>query len=306
VSRYDSQGETLAALYWAGRAWKAAGRDSAAKNRWRSIVGRNSASYYAMLGARAMGEPVWTPPAATSPGPREFGDIDSAVTRATLLQGLGMDDEARFEDDRLSREAGASVERMIATSRAFTRRGNASRAIGFARRALDAGAAPDADVYRLLYPVMQEGVLLAESGNRRLDPALVAAVIRQESNFTPRATSVAGARGLMQVMPTVGAAIARSLGFPQWDAVLLYQPDVNVQLGVRHLASAMTRYPNVAYALAAYNAGDSRVRRWAAKRGASDPELFVERIPYVETRDYVRIIMRNREFYRALYGWPAR
>jgi soluble lytic murein transglycosylase len=305
VTRYGTHTEVLAALYWAGREWKAAGIDSAARSRWQAIIQRNPASYYSMLAARALRQPVWVP----SPGDsstKAFGDIDSAVTRARLLEQLGMDDEARYEDDRLFREAGNSLERMIATARAFARRGNASRAISLARRALDQGAAPTADVYRLLYPVMQEGVLRAESEGRRLDPALVAAVIRQESNFTPHATSVAGARGLMQVMPAVGASLARSLRYPLWDPVLLYQPDVNVQLGVRHLASAMTRYPHEAYALAAYNAGDSRVKRWSAKPGASDPELFVERIPYVETRDYVRIIQRNREFYRALYGWPAR
>jgi soluble lytic murein transglycosylase len=102
----------------------------------------------------------------------------------------------------------------------------------------------------------------------------------------------------------VGAALARSLGFPRWDPVLLYQPDVNVQLGVRHLAGAIRRYSHPAYALAAYNAGDSRARRWSAKPGGDDPELFVERIPFTETRDYVRIILRNRELYRALYRWP--
>jgi soluble lytic murein transglycosylase len=107
----------------------------------------------------------------------------------------------------------------------------------------------------------------------------------------------------MQVMPAVGQRIARALGYPFWDPVLLYQPDVNVQLGTAHLAGILGQYPAPEYALADYNAGGSRVRRWRAKPGTRDPELFVERIPYAETRDYVRIVLRNRELYRALYGW---
>ena len=82
---------------------------------------------------------------------------------------------------------------------------------------------------------------------------------------------------------------------------MLYQPDVNVRLGAAHLAGVLRQYPSPGYALADYNAGGSRVRRWRTKAGSADPELFAERIPYAETRDYVRIVLRNRELYRALY-----
>ena len=142
---------------------------------------------------------------------------------------------------------------------------------------------------------------------RAVEGAELAALIRQESMFTPTATSGAGARGLMQVMPEVGRAVARALKFPVWDPVLLYQPDVNVQLGMAHLGELDERYPAApAKVLAAYNAGASRVERWSDKRGVADPEMFIERIPYVETRGYVRIIGRNLDFYRALYDWTSR
>jgi soluble lytic murein transglycosylase len=68
----------------------------------------------------------------------------------------------------------------------------------------------------------------------------------------------------------------------------------------------MGRYREPVRVLAAYNAGASRVERWATKGGVSDPELFAERIPYAETRDYVRVIQRNQQFYRVLYDWPSR
>jgi soluble lytic murein transglycosylase len=131
---------------------------------------------------------------------------------------------------------------------------------------------------------------------------LVAALIQQESSFNPRAASRAGALGLMQVLPSVGASIARARRMSSFERVLLYQPDVNVRLGMMHLDAMLRQYPHIEFALAAYNAGGSPVRRWREKRGTDDPELFVERIPYDETRDYVRILLRNQAVYRSLYG----
>lgn len=302
-----SHSEALAARYWSARAWKQAGNDSAARSRWREVIQRSGSSYYAMLAARRLGEPVWTPATDSTPSlQRRFADIDSANNRARLLEHLMLTDEMRLEDERLVREAGTDVERIMATARGFADRGNSSRAIALARRALERNATQSVAVYRLLFPVAQEGVLRAEAKRSGVDPALLAALIRQESNFTPHATSVAGARGLMQLMPSVGASIARGAGIAPWDAVLLYQADVNVQLGVRHLSGSLRKYPQTGQALAAYNAGDSRVARWRTKAGGNDEELFVERIPFVETRDYVRIILRNRELYRSLYHWPER
>jgi soluble lytic murein transglycosylase len=213
-----------------------------------------------------------------------------------------MDVEARFEYDALAAAATESPDRLLATAHAFLDRDLPTRAIPLGFKLLERGI-NDARVYRIVYPVAMRDVLAAEAAERRLDPALVAALIRQESSFNPRATSAAGARGLMQVMPEVGRQIARSLRFPLWDPVLLYQPDVNLQLGIAHLANLMRGDDDLPRVLAAYNAGGSRVRRWSAKVGADDPEIFTERIPFVETRDYVRIVQRNREMYEMLYTW---
>ncbi|MGH7528610.1 MAG: lytic transglycosylase domain-containing protein, partial [Gemmatimonadales bacterium] len=183
--------------------------------------------------------------------------------------------------------------------------GLASQAIQLARRALARGAAADARTYRLIYPVVLEDALLAEAAERGVEPSFLAALIRQESMFNPSATSPVGARGLMQVMPDLGAQLARSLEYPVWDPVLLYQPDVSLQLGTFHLQELLGRYDQPAHVLAAYNAGASRVERWAQRIGVADPEVFAERIPFAETRGYVRVIQRNQELYRALYPWGA-
>jgi soluble lytic murein transglycosylase len=185
---------------------------------------------------------------------------------------------------------------------ALRSQGMASPAIQLARKALAQGAPADARTYRLIYPVVHADALLAEAAEQGLDPNFVAALIRQESNFNPAATSPAGARGLAQVMPELGERLARELHYPVWDPVLLYQPDVSIQLGSFHLRELFAQYDQPAHILAAYNAGAPRVERWSRRIGVTDPEVFAEQISFVETRDYVRVIQRNEEIYRALYG----
>jgi soluble lytic murein transglycosylase len=220
-----------------------------------------------------------------------------------VLDDVGMGTEEGFEHDAIASIASSSPDSLLASAEAMRQRGEPSRAMSLARRALGARAARDARAYRLLYPVAYADVIDAEANARKIDPALVAALIHQESSFNPRATSRAGAVGLMQVLPSVGASIAKARGMNGFERVLLYQPDVNIKLGMSHLDAMLEQYPRVEYALAAYNAGGAPVRRWRALRGADDPELFVERISYDETRDYVRILLRNQAMYRSLYDW---
>jgi soluble lytic murein transglycosylase len=151
--------------------------------------------------------------------------------------------------------------------------------------------------------VVEREALAASSRANGLDPALVAGLIRQESSFNPQATSPAGARGLMQLMPDVARSLARSRGIPNLNTERLYDPALNIQLGTAHLAELFRAKRETVQALAAYNAGESRVARWLKKMGSGDPELFTERIPFVETRNYVRTVVRNRAFYKTLYAW---
>ncbi len=302
AERYPESREALAARYWAGRAWSAAGDSATARGRWQQTIAQDPAGYYGGLASRKLGLPPWAPPAV----PDRFipvPDASAALERADRLEGLGLDREAAWERDDVMTADGAGAERLLALADAFRSRAMASRGMRLTWRAIAAGAPRDARTYRLLYPLVHQEALEHEARARNVEPSFAAALIRQESNFTPGATSGAGARGLMQVMPAVGQAVARGLRFPVWDPVLLYQPDVNVQLGMAHLAELLERYDHPVHVLAAYNAGASRVERWKEKRGVADPELFAERIPYAETRDYVRIIQRTMLFYRTLYTW---
>jgi soluble lytic murein transglycosylase len=300
AARHPSDEEATAARYWAARAYDRAGKRSEAERRWREIIAASPLSYYAQASARRLEIPGWTPPAGPDSS-AHVASVDSAVSRVRALERLGLDVESRFELDALADRAERSPAEAPAIAQALVAVGQPSRALRVALRALDRGT-PSRALYRAAFPVVHEDALVEESRRNRLDPALVAGLIRQESSFNPRAVSVAGARGLMQLMPSVGASIAKGRGYPLWNPALLFDPDVSLELGTAHLATSLKGGDAPARALAAYNAGASRVARWTQRPGTDDPELFAELIPFTETRDYVRIVQRNADVYRALYS----
>lgn len=301
AQRYPNDEEAVAARYWAARTAERAGNKADAERRWRAIIAAAPLSYYAQLSARRLHVRGWTPPMG-SDSVAHVAAVDSAVARIATLDRLGMDVESRFELDALGDRADAIPPDAPAIAAALLNAGQPSRALRVAVKALDKGTSSRA-LYRAAYPMVDGDALAEESRRNGLDPALVAGLIRQESSFNPRAVSVAGARGLMQLMPVVGAAIAKGRGYPLWNPALLFDPDVSLELGTAHLASSMKPGTATARALATYNAGGSRVARWSQRPGTDDPELFAEWIPFTETRDYVRIVQRNADVYRALYNW---
>lgn len=301
VARDPNGTEALAAAYWAGRSYAALGDKTRSKARWRSIIAKEPLSYYSVVAAKRLDTTL----VAQDRSPANYARVpavDSAIKRIASLKDVGMDVEAGFENDRLFRDALGNSARMIATAHALAGTDQASRSIALGRRAIDdIGHSPEN--FRLYFPVLERETLISSSKENGLDPVLVAALIRQESNFNPLATSPVGARGLMQLMPAVGKTVADSKGIGPWDPDLLYQPAINIKLGTAHLSGLAHKYPEVVKVLSAYNAGESRVEKWSTKAGAADPEVFTERIPFVETRDYVRTILRNRAYYQALYPW---
>lgn len=301
VTLFPRSNERTAARYWAARAWESAGDKKKSRALWDTIIADQPGTYYSIASARRLKRDPWKP-AQAKDSFAAVPEVKSALGRIALLEALGMDTEAGFELDALEDGARSSKETALATANAFREHGDGTRAIAIALKLIEQGER-DARVYRLAYPMVDREELERNARANKLDPALVAGLIRQESSFNPRAVSVANARGLMQVLPSVGADIARSLRYPVWSPSLLFDADVNLQLGTTHLAAATRQYDDLVRVLAAYNAGDSRVARWSKKASAADdPELFAEQIPFVETRDYVRIVQRNAEMYRLLYG----
>lgn len=156
---------------------------------------------------------------------------------------------------------------------------------------------------RFLFPRAYWNLIQNHSASRALDPYLVAAVIHQESRFTPDAVSPKGARGLMQLMPRTAAQMATRAGYPAPGERDLERPEINIRYGTAYLEKLFTKYGNAVHkVVAAYNAGEDAVAKWERRFGDAGPDEFVERITYRETRDYVKAVMRNYRVYRVLYS----
>lgn len=155
---------------------------------------------------------------------------------------------------------------------------------------------------KTLYPFPYRAFIEAEAQQRKVDPLLVAAVIRTESKFFPQAHSSRGAVGLMQLMPETARWIAGELGETLMDAKQLEQPAVNIHYGVWYLQSLHEEFSgNEVLLLAAYNAGRGNVRHWIDEYGWSEGFNDPDQLPYTETRAYVKKVLAARVKYKELY-----
>jgi len=156
---------------------------------------------------------------------------------------------------------------------------------------------------RVVYPFPYRDLVVREAEEWGVDPIMLAAIIRQESAFKADIVSRAGAVGLMQVMPPTGKALARAHGPTGFHETSLTTPEVNLHLGAAFFVEMSGRYDNdLPLVLSAYNAGPTRATRWRRYPEASEPLRFTERIPFDETRGYVKNVRRNVGLYQALYG----
>jgi soluble lytic murein transglycosylase len=146
---------------------------------------------------------------------------------------------------------------------------------------------------RLRYPLAYQQIVRGHARHYRLDPALLAAVIYQESKFRPDVRSSSGAVGLMQLLPATAKGIALHTGGTRFRMDDLFDPEINVRYGAWYLRHLLDRYGDEKTALAAYNAGQKNVDRWLREGGG---------IRFAETRDYVRRVERLKKIYRDAYG----
>jgi soluble lytic murein transglycosylase len=156
--------------------------------------------------------------------------------------------------------------------------------------------------WELLFPLPYRAALDKAARGQELDMYLLAGLIRQESEFDPKALSHASAYGLTQVRPATGRQYARKLGIQKFTNRMLFEPATNLVIGSSIFRSMMAQNGgHVEQTLAAYNAGPARLNRWITWNEYREPAEFVESIPFTETRDYVQAVLRNADLYRRLY-----
>jgi soluble lytic murein transglycosylase len=166
-------------------------------------------------------------------------------------------------------------------------------------------AALPIEIWQRLYPARHWDIVTAQAAGTQIEPALIMGLIRQESAFENNAQSRANARGLMQILPSTGKLLARQAKMKRFTAQKLFHAETNIMLGTRFLSSFLKQYRKTEIALAAYNAGKSRADRWRMEFGDTDMAEFVERIPFSETRNYVKQVLSNKLHYDLLTATTA-
>lgn len=285
------------AAYWAGRTAEAMGDDKAARQ-WYTSGARYLTAFYGQLSASRLDDHNWPLPADPQPTPDDVKRFENRelVRAIRIMLDLGEAEHLRAFFIRLNDVVDSAGERAL-VGRLAMEGGRNDLAVAVARRS-------DRESVFLYGPGWPVPPISAEDGPEK---ALVLALIRQESGFITDAQSPVGARGLMQLMPETAKQVARSIKVA-FSPNRLDDPDYNVRLGSAFLGDMIDGFEgSYILALAAYNAGPSRARRWIKEYGdPRDPNVdvidWIEMIPFTETRNYVQRVMESVSIYRRKLG----
>ncbi|HET9840215.1 MAG TPA: transglycosylase SLT domain-containing protein [Candidatus Angelobacter sp.] len=316
LEMYPSSAEVPAAIYWRGRLAEDDGDKALARAYYQKLTENYRYFYYSILARERMarlGEQAGDPPLLDKlprpPAPPQEWEPpadNERAQKAKLLANAALYDFAVAEMQAAS--PGTPPWEAKSVAEIYSEQGSYIHAIESLKRALPGYFSAEIPqiprkVWETLFPRPFWDELKKDSAANRLDPHLVASLIRQESEFNPAAISPANAYGLMQLLPSVGKGMAHELKIRHFSTDELLVANTNLQLGTRYFRHMMDHFDGrVEYALAAYNAGEDRVDDWRKNGKYADMEEFVESIPFQQTRDYVQAIVRNAALYKLLYS----
>jgi len=322
----DSQ-QASAALYFLGRMAEAEGNPAQAKAFFKEILERFPNHFYAGEAENRMEAPAidkalpdsettgflhsikWPDAphlASFTPAPATRARLE----RARLLRAAGLEDDAERELRFGARSENQPEILAVELAKTASKYDEPHRALQLVKNLapdymrIGVDDAPGA-FWRILFPLPWRQQLERHSHERGLDPFAVAGLIRQESEFNPKAVSPARAYGLTQVMPATGRQMLK-MSPRRFRPAILFNTDINLRLGTTYLRHVLDTYAGRwECALAAYNAGPSRVREWLTWGDFKERAEFIESIPFSETRRYVIAVLRNAEMYRRIYAKPS-
>lgn len=319
IKDYPTSPQAASALYWRARLY--ADREhnpTMAAKYYRTVDRVYPHYYYANLAEKRLAEmglkPDNDPTGSDELDGLESQDIpelsddvpdqDPHLIKARLLANAGLNS---YISPEIQAADGSNHWGSLAEAQIYASYGESWRAMRLMKRALPYYvSAPISSLplayWRILYPQPYWSTIKKCAARDGLDPYMVASLIRQESEFNPSVISYANAYGLMQMLPSVGRAMAREAGIRNFRTRDLLDPETNIRLGCLYLKKMLAKFgDHPEYAFAAYNAGDNRVTDW---QGDSlpyhDMDEFVESIPFTQTRNYVQAILRNETIYREL------
>ena len=307
------------ATYWIGRAHEERGDVAAATRQWAEAVGHQPRGYFGILATtrltkRGLALPPPREPRVPLALPEDVLTVlrdEPRFGKAEALRGLGLGAWADAELEDVARRSVGEAPRLYAVSAAFAQDARHHQALRILRRDFVPYARAGytwlpRGFWEMFYPLGWRAEVAGAAQRAGIDPYLVSAVVREESSYNPLARSRVGARGLMQLMPDTARPMARVRGMAFQDGELLDDPAANIELGSAYLGGLVRDFGDARLAVAAYNAGPTRVREWWTTRKSDDLEVWVEQIPYNETRNFVRRVMIGWEEYRRLYASEAR
>ena len=304
-------------LFWSAKIHDRFGRAAERDAKAAQIVAEYPFSYYAYRAKELWrtGNPGCPDGQDCPSSTRAFPDLDAELAKideprlnvVRALQDAGLDRAAAREMKVLAAKYAdnAAVQFMLAD--VYVRGGEPFKANGVLQRRFrefvrHGGANIPRRFWEILFPLAYWETIKSEAARRGHDPYMLASIIRQESGFEPTTVSNAGAVGLMQIMPAEASRIGAAGGIGEVTRADLFVPEKNIAVGAAELSQKLAATNNnLTLAIAAYNAGETAVQRWMSRTPPEEIDLFIESIPYAETRLYVKIVTRNRNEYRRIY-----
>jgi soluble lytic murein transglycosylase len=323
---FPGSDEAAAAMYFLGRLAEGS-RDAGSARAWYEEIVREYPNYfYTTLARDRLTKVAGGPP---SPAVNEFlrkltfpqrartvnfepnANSKARIERARMLADAGLEEWAEVELKFAAQTEDQAPVMAIQLAALTSGRAGPDQALHYIKRYasgylfLPMESAP-MDFWKLAFPMPYRADLERFAKQNSLDPYLMAALIRQESEFNTKAVSPANARGLTQILPTTGRELSRHFKMKTFSTPALFQPAVNLQLGSYYLKTIVDglggRYE---IALAAYNAGLTRAHAWMTWGDFREPAEFIETVPFTETRNYIQTVLRNADLYRRLYESPT-
>ncbi|MBV9269311.1 MAG: transglycosylase SLT domain-containing protein [Acidobacteriaceae bacterium] len=326
IQQYPDSPDANDAMYFFGRLAERKSQLPVARAAYDELDKRFPNTYYGVVARQRLADPsmqATTPDPVTLsfldgiawPAPAQFPSFtpgklaQTRLERAHLLEVTGLNDFAEGELKFGARTDGEQQNvYAFELAKMASDRGAPDQAMryiknfapGYLYMPLD--QAP-VQFWRYAFPIPFRSAIEQNSRDESLDPFLVAALIRQESEFNPRVISYANAYGLMQLLPTTGRQLARHFRVRRFSAAQLLTPDRNIQLGTYFFHNLLNSYGGqMEIALASYNAGPSRANMWRSWGPFREPAEFIEAVPFHQTRGYIQIVLRNTDVYKRLYA----
>ncbi|QRK05840.1 transglycosylase SLT domain-containing protein [Archangium violaceum] len=297
------------ARYWSARSHELEGaKVDVTGPGYAAVITTAPNSYYALLASERLRELGKEPPAAFPESPKqlETGEVPPELKLAVALTEAGLFSDAA-EEVRSRTARIRNQEQALTFAHALLRLGEYGHAHAVAARHLwgRAFGARVPEALAAFYPRAFASAVESEASRYKVSPFFVWAIMRRESAFRPEVASAADARGLMQVIPPTARAIAKKLAEPEPAPAELFSPSLSIRYGAWYLSQLMKRFSHPALAAAAYNAGPDAAVKWVRQKGSLPLDLFVEEIPFRETRGYVKQVLADLYLYQSFYGKDA-